>query len=407
LLKADIESRLIDLANSVQDPNRHRFFAPGTKWWLASKSQRATGCKLIEGAMLFCEQLGITDEQWKKVYKSKWTAGVGMQHPFLLLRKRRLSNVTFVTFDMVNEHDDWGDTSTTPQDSNAIVKNCSAYRRLLKEVEVESEVRTKNIVKAPAAGVQAKKTPPQTTSSKPPPSVQRMAPAASVQAKKTAPHIASPSPNDHDAAPMPTESPLPDTATAILSIITPSFRQPAPLTASHVLEYSQSLRKQPSVDNSTLMLTKHTAHELMSMLSEQALPSRDVKLNSKHGGRATTWTRVVERRGGKSLQTERRITKDVTAHTAKQTQNLPGEAKNRVASKAYTKGHSEPMFQYTKHNRLLLVLNSQDQQNLQTRGGMTDRQMLDPSPSRSTTLCSTRQKSWICMEPLASGPKMR
>jgi hypothetical protein len=105
-LKADIEYRIICLANSVQDSNRHRSFAPGKKWWLASKTKRSP-----TDAMLFSEQLGITEVQMKKVFKGRWTVKIGKQSPFLLLRERKFHGTNFVTIDIADELDSYLQTA--------------------------------------------------------------------------------------------------------------------------------------------------------------------------------------------------------------------------------------------------------------------------------------------------------
>jgi hypothetical protein len=85
--------------------------------------------------VLFYEQLGITEEQMKKSFTSQWTGKIGKHYPFRLLRKRKFNGTNYVTIDMVNEYDDYGYTSTTSADVAAIVTNCTAYRRLLGQVQ--------------------------------------------------------------------------------------------------------------------------------------------------------------------------------------------------------------------------------------------------------------------------------
>ena len=130
LTKEEIDARIESLTLCVQDPETHRFFAPGKKWWLYKHSKRSP-----KDALLFTDQLGITETQMVAVYKSQWTGKIGKPlYPFTYLRKRQFRGDSYITVDITNEYDDYGDTATTPEDTHAIVTSLEreqlAVRRL-------------------------------------------------------------------------------------------------------------------------------------------------------------------------------------------------------------------------------------------------------------------------------------
>ena len=65
ILKEDVEYRLSCLANFVQDPAQHNFFAPGTVWWLASHGARSK-----KEAITLCQQIGIYDKKMVSLFDS-------------------------------------------------------------------------------------------------------------------------------------------------------------------------------------------------------------------------------------------------------------------------------------------------------------------------------------------------
>ena len=127
-------ARLCRLITSVHDRDRHRFFAPGTKWWLASPHNKAS-----KNAVTLESQLGVEDGTLTSLFGRKWKAKVEkLVFPFIDFDIRSFDGASYISV-KVSEFQDYGDDSISPLDPGAIVNsvdNCRAVNNLTRELDI-------------------------------------------------------------------------------------------------------------------------------------------------------------------------------------------------------------------------------------------------------------------------------
>jgi hypothetical protein len=72
-------------------------FKPGCSWWIATLGASA---KTQYDGVHFCEQIGVTEDEFKDALGRKWLTST--EFPFSTLKSRKVGYARFATVDLIN-----------------------------------------------------------------------------------------------------------------------------------------------------------------------------------------------------------------------------------------------------------------------------------------------------------------
>ena len=127
--KLEICTHIVEFVNLVHDPERHCFFKPGHKWWVANRRAATNNDELtIE------EQLDLQEGSFAAAFDKYWAGSIGKpQVPWSFFRSRKLSQTLYIT---VGELTD--ESNVTPSDEGAIVKT-SKHNVAIERLKLEGD----------------------------------------------------------------------------------------------------------------------------------------------------------------------------------------------------------------------------------------------------------------------------
>jgi hypothetical protein len=98
-------------------------FKPGCSWWIATLG--ASAKTQYPDEVHFCEQIGVTEDEFKYALGRKWLTST--EFSFSALKSRKVGYARFVTADLINPYSDYGSETESPAaDSGLIVSGAAS-----------------------------------------------------------------------------------------------------------------------------------------------------------------------------------------------------------------------------------------------------------------------------------------
>ena len=111
-----LEQRIFGLAKLVQDPDVHRSFKPGTKWWIPYKTKRSE--KMYPNALTILDQLQVSIEDFQRCFSPPWNSNFSAVLPDF--RFNKFSDVFFMTVDVALKDDGYSIAVSHPTNDTIV-----------------------------------------------------------------------------------------------------------------------------------------------------------------------------------------------------------------------------------------------------------------------------------------------